>query len=146
MPSRSSYRRDRSSPPAPSTSISSDQASVCSKAPLSPFRKKISIRSRHPRSALTFYSVKKVLDEFTLVEVKPVTGRTHQIRVHFAAAGHPIVGDTRYGSKDKAKRHPRLYLHAWHIVFSHPVTKRLLEFYAPLPPEFQKIIHTPSVS
>ncbi len=110
------------------------------------FRQKISIRSRHPRPALTYYSVKKVMDEFTLVEVKPVTGRTHQIRVHFAAAGHPIVGDTRYGGKDKAKRYTRLYLHAWHIVFSHPATKSLLEFFAPLPPEFQAIIHPPAVS
>jgi 23S rRNA pseudouridine1911/1915/1917 synthase len=110
------------------------------------YRQKISIRSRHPRSALTYYSVKKILDEFTLVEVKPVTGRTHQIRVHFAAAGHPVVGDIRYGGKDKAGRYVRLYLHAWHLVFSHPATKSLLEFYAPLPPEFQKIIQAPSVS
>ena len=110
------------------------------------FRQKISIRSRHPRAALTYYSVKKVLEGCTLVEVKPVTGRTHQIRVHFAAAGHPIVGDVRYGGKDKSKRYVRLYLHAWHLVFSHPATKRLLEFYAPVPPEFQEIIHTPILS
>jgi 23S rRNA pseudouridine1911/1915/1917 synthase len=110
------------------------------------FRQKISIRSRHPRAALTLYSVKKVMDEFTLVEVKPVTGRTHQIRVHFAASGHPIVGDERYGGKDKGSRYTRLYLHAWHIVFSHPATKSLLEFYAPLPPEFQEIMRVPSVS
>jgi 23S rRNA pseudouridine1911/1915/1917 synthase len=110
------------------------------------FRQKISIRSRHPRAALTLFSVKKVMDEFTLLEVKPVTGRTHQIRVHLAAAGHPVVGDTRYGGKDKAKKRTRLYLHAWHIVFSHPATKSLLEFYAPLPSEFQKIVHAPAVS
>jgi 23S rRNA pseudouridine1911/1915/1917 synthase len=109
------------------------------------FRQKISIRSRHPRPALTYFTVKKVLDEFTLVEVKPVTGRTHQIRVHFAASGHPIVGDSRYGGQDKLRRFTRLYLHAWHIVFSHPATKSLLEFYAPVPPEFQKIIHAPAV-
>jgi 23S rRNA pseudouridine1911/1915/1917 synthase len=104
-------------------------------------RQRISIRSRKLRAALTYYSVKKILEEFTLLEVKPVTGRTHQIRVHFAAAGHPIVGDTRYGGKDKARRYTRLYLHAWHLVFAHPVTKNLLEFYAPVPPEFQDIIH-----
>lgn len=104
-------------------------------------RQKISIRTRKPKEALTFYSVKKVLDDFTLLEVKPVTGRTHQIRVHFAAAGHPIVGDIRYGGRDKTKKYGRLYLHAWHLVFAHPVTSSLLEFYAPLPPEFQDIIH-----
>jgi 23S rRNA pseudouridine1911/1915/1917 synthase len=103
-------------------------------------RQKISVRTRKPKAALTLYSVKKMLSEFTLLEVKPVTGRTHQIRVHFAAAGHPVVGDTRYGGKDKAKRYRRLYLHAWHIVFTHPVSKTLMEFYAPIPPEFQDII------
>lgn len=105
-------------------------------------RQKISIRTRKPRAALTLYSVKKVLDDLSLLEIKPVTGRTHQIRVHFASAGHPIVGDTRYGGRDKTGRFKRLYLHAWHIVFAHPVSKALLEFYAPLPPEFQAIIHT----
>jgi 23S rRNA pseudouridine1911/1915/1917 synthase len=103
-------------------------------------RQRISIRTRKPKTALTLYSVKKVLEEFTLLEVKPVTGRTHQIRVHFAAAGHPIVGDGRYGGKDKTGRFPRLYLHAWRIVFAHPVSKILSEFYAPLPQEFQDII------
>jgi len=103
-------------------------------------RQRISIRTRRPRSALTLYSVKKVIDDLTLLEVKPVTGRTHQIRVHFAAAGHPIVGDIRYGGRDKAGKYVRLYLHAWHIVFSHPVSKTLSEFYAPIPKEFQDII------
>lgn len=105
-------------------------------------RQRISIRTKKPREALTFYSVRKVLDEFTLVEAKPVTGRTHQIRVHFAAAGHPVVGDSRYGGQDRLRKFPRLYLHAWRIVFAHPATRILCEFYAPLPPEFQEIIHT----
>lgn len=109
------------------------------------YRQKISIRSRHPRSALTLFTVQKVVGDKTLVEVKPVTGRTHQIRVHFAAAGHPIAGDLRYGGQDKRAPFPRLYLHAWHIVFSHPATQRLLEFYAPLPPEFREIVHPPAV-
>ena len=104
-------------------------------------RQKISIRTKKPRAALTIYSVKKVLDDLSLLEIKPVTGRTHQIRVHFASAGHPIVGDSRYGGRDKSGKFKRLYLHAWHIVFSHPVSKALLEFFAPLPQEFQDIIH-----
>ena len=105
-------------------------------------RQRISIRTKKPKAALTLYSVKKTFPDFTLLEIKPVTGRTHQIRVHFAAAGHPIVGDTRYGGKHNAIGHQRLFLHAWHIVFTHPVSKTLLEFYAPLPPEFQDIIHS----
>lgn len=105
-------------------------------------RQRISIRTKKPREALTFYSVKKALKDFTLLEIKPVTGRTHQIRVHFAAAGHPIVGDSRYGGRDKSKKYNRLFLHAWHLVFAHPVTKTLAEFYAPLPQEFQDIIRS----
>ncbi len=104
-------------------------------------RQRISVRTKKPREALTLYTVRKILDDFTLVEVKPVTGRTHQIRVHFAAAGHPIVGDPRYGGREKHRKFPRLYLHAWRIVFTHPVTRILCEFYAPIPPEFQEIIH-----
>lgn len=107
-------------------------------------RQRISIRTKKPREALTLYSVKKILDDFTLLEIKPVTGRTHQIRVHFAAAGHPVVGDPRYGGQDRARKFSRLYLHAWRIVFAHPATRILAEFYAPLPPEFQEVIH-PSV-
>jgi 23S rRNA pseudouridine1911/1915/1917 synthase len=106
------------------------------------YRQRISVRTKKPREALTYYSVKKVLKEFSLLEIRPVTGRTHQIRVHFAAAGHPIVGDTRYGGQDKAKRFARLFLHAWHLVFAHPVTKSLVEFYAPVPKEFQEIIRS----
>ena len=105
-------------------------------------RQRISIRTKKPREALTYYSVKKILKNFTLLEIKPVTGRTHQIRVHFAAAGHPIVGDSRYGGRDKAKKYTRLFLHAWHLVFAHPATKTLAEFFAPVPQEFQDIIHS----
>ena len=105
-------------------------------------RQRISIRTKKPREALTYYSVKKVLKNFTLLEIRPVTGRTHQIRVHFAAAGHPIVGDGRYGGRDKSKKYNRLFLHAWHLVFAHPITKTLVEFYAPLPQEFQDIIRS----
>lgn len=105
-------------------------------------RQRISIRTKKPKAALTLYTVKRTFPDFTLLEIKPVTGRTHQIRVHFAAAGHPIVGDARYGGKDKTKERQRLFLHAWHIVFTHPVSKTLLEFYAPLPPEFQELIHS----
>jgi 23S rRNA pseudouridine1911/1915/1917 synthase len=106
------------------------------------YRQRISIRTKKPREALTYYTVKKTLEDFTLLEIKPVTGRTHQIRVHFAAAGHPIVGDSRYGGRDKAGKYTRLFLHAWHLVLAHPATRILAEFYAPLPPEFQVIIRS----
>lgn len=71
----------------------------------------------------------------TLVEARPRTGRTHQLRVHFRYIGHPIVGDRKYGQKgDKA---PRMMLHAWRLELWHPRTGRRLEFTAPPPEEFR---------
>ena len=105
-------------------------------------RQRISVRTKKPKAALTLYSVKKRFPDFTLLEIKPVTGRTHQIRVHFAASGHPIVGDPRYGGKDRRRKEQRLFLHAWRIVFTHPTAQTLLEFFAPLPSEFQDIIRS----
>lgn len=58
----------------------------------------------------------------TLVELKPVTGRTHQLRVHMAAIGHPILGDTLYAPDEVQAAAPRLCLHAHSISFKHPVT------------------------
>src|SRR4029077_13713238 len=67
------------------------------------------------RSALTHYKVLSYFSDCALVEVKPVTGRTHQIRVHFASIGHPIVGDGIYGKKSKHIK--RQALHAYRLVF-----------------------------
>lgn len=64
------------------------------------------------------------------VELEPVTGRSHQLRVHLAALGHPILGDTLYGA---AKRATRLLLHATHLVFVHPGTGQHIEFDSPPP-------------
>jgi 23S rRNA pseudouridine1911/1915/1917 synthase len=93
-----------------------------------------------PREALTKYRVLRCFGHFTLVEAMPQTGRTHQIRVHLASLGHPVVGDNTYGAP--AKLHfgaseeptlPRTFLHAAKLAFSHPVTGAPLEFEAPLP-------------
>jgi 23S rRNA pseudouridine1911/1915/1917 synthase len=101
---------------------------------------RFSTRGRSPRQALTAYKVRKVFAEFSLLEIRPVTGRTHQIRVHLAAAGHPVAGDNRYGHRRPKKRFPRLFLHAWKLAFSHPISGRQLEFSAPLPEELEKLI------
>jgi 23S rRNA pseudouridine1911/1915/1917 synthase len=73
---------------------------------------------------------------FTLVELKPKTGRTHQIRVHMSALKHPIVGDQTYAGKKRividAEWCPRQFLHAKEIIFTHPLTKKQLTFEAPL--------------
>jgi tRNA pseudouridine32 synthase/23S rRNA pseudouridine746 synthase len=59
----------------------------------------------------------------TRLELKPVTGRTHQLRVHLMSIGHPIVGDPLYAPPDSAARHPRMYLHAARLALIHPQTR-----------------------
>jgi 23S rRNA pseudouridine1911/1915/1917 synthase len=95
-----------------------------------------------PREALTKYRVVRRLGQFSLVEAEPQTGRTHQIRVHLASLGHPVVGDTTYGAPAKLRwggreeaTLSRTFLHAAKLAFAHPVTKATLEFEAPLPQE-----------
>ena len=70
-----------------------------------------------------------------LLVCRPITGRTHQIRVHLKHIGHPIVGDTKYGKTENPPSE-RLFLHAYQIEFEHPITKRECLFTAPLPKEF----------
>lgn len=90
------------------------------------------------RYARTEYSVLRELRGATMLRVRLITGRTHQIRVHFASIGHPVLGDPLYGGKDFAKDAPRLMLHAWELFFSHPVTGVPLHFIAPPPDAFEK--------
>lgn len=102
--------------------------------------KKISVRSRHPKDAETFFKVLRTFRDTTLLEIRPVTGRTHQIRVHLAAAGHPVAGDALYGRKKAAKKFPRLFLHAHTISFLHPRTGERLTFVSQLPPELEAVL------
>src|SRR5207248_126269 len=74
----------------------------------------------------------------SVVECEPVTGRTHQIRVHLASTGWPIVGDDVYGSADESI--PRQALHAWKIVLSHPVTHDPLTIEASIPEDMRKLV------
>lgn len=101
---------------------------------------KISIRARSPKKAETFFEVQRVFKDTTLLEIRPVTGRTHQIRVHMAAAGHPLVGDPIYGRKKEGGRFPRLFLHAHTLSFLHPATEERLTFASPLPPDLEAVI------
>jgi 23S rRNA pseudouridine955/2504/2580 synthase len=80
---------------------------------------------------------------FTLLEVTIKTGRTHQIRVHLASAGHPIAGDDKYGDFELNKALQkqglkRMYLHAWRLQFNHPATGERIELLAALPAELKK--------
>jgi 23S rRNA pseudouridine1911/1915/1917 synthase len=101
---------------------------------------KFSIESRKPRIAITDYTVLARYGEFDLVEVRPHTGRTHQIRVHMAAGGHPVAGDRVYGAGKFRREIPRLFLHARKIGFRHPETGAWLEFEAPLPADLQRFL------
>ncbi len=102
--------------------------------------KRISVRSRHPRDAETLFRVVRLFRDSTLLEVRPLTGRTHQIRVHLAAAGHAVLGDPLYGTKKKARKYPRLCLHAVRLAFVHPGTGVTVEFSAPVPPDLEAVL------
>jgi 23S rRNA pseudouridine1911/1915/1917 synthase len=99
------------------------------------------------REALTRYRVIRRLSHFTLLEAEPLTGRTHQIRVHLSSIGHPIVGDTTYGAPGKLRvggreetTLARTFLHASELEFHHPETGLILKLYAPLPEELQAFL------
>ena len=92
------------------------------------------------RPAVTAYRVLEPLGEYALLEVMPKTGRTHQIRVHLAFIGHPVVGDEVYGRRRSRLACPRQFLHAARLSFRHPVTGRPMEFSAPLPPDLQTVL------
>ena len=84
------------------------------------------------REARTRYRLLREVDGRSLVEVRPETGRTHQIRVHFSALGHPLVGDPVYGRRKAASLVGRQFLHATRLAFRHPRTGERLELEAPL--------------
>lgn len=90
------------------------------------------------REARTHYEVVAELAEATLLAVSLETGRTHQIRVHLAAIGHPVVGDAVYGRSDP--RIGRPFLHAASLAFTHPVTGTPLRFHASRPPDLERAL------
>ena len=92
------------------------------------------------RYARTEYRVAERFQGATLLEVDLITGRTHQIRVHLAHVGHPLVGDPIYGSRKPAVSAPRLMLHARRIALDHPITGEALQFEAPEPPAFAQVL------
>ncbi len=101
-------------------------------------RRRMMVRGVGGREAQTRYRVSQEYESCSLVEASPVTGRTHQIRVHFASIGHPIVGDAVYGHPSKLVS--RQFLHAWRLAFRHPITSAELSFEAPLPAELRAVL------
>lgn len=103
-----------------------------------PNRPKQKVDYENGKQSLTHYSVLSYSklssgDDSTLVELRPVTGRSHQLRVHMLAIGHPILGDRLYAHEQALTVSPRLQLHARNLSLSHPVTGELICFVAPCP-------------
>lgn len=103
-------------------------------------RKKMAINEKTGKDAITHYKVLERFDKYTYMEFKLETGRTHQIRVHMASIGHPLLGDTLYSSGRSPYKLQGQTLHAMVIGFIHPKTNEYLEISAPLPEYFQKIL------
>lgn len=100
-------------------------------------RKKMAIVSTG-REARTFYEVKEYRGDCTFVEVRPETGRTHQIRVHLASIGHPLVGDALYGRKSELLS--RQFLHAHRLGFRLPSIDEYVEFTTELPADLRRVL------
>ena len=103
-------------------------------------RKKMAIDHRNGRPAVTHWSVLGRYPGYTHVECRLETGRTHQIRVHLASIGHPLLGDVVYGSKKPWPGLAGQCLHARRLRFVHPTTGKLVELECPLPDWFEKVL------
>ena len=109
-------------------------------APLGRRADKVVVDHTEGRPAETAFEVRERFDGLTLLEAIPKTGRTHQIRVHLQAIGHPIVGDKAYGGGgDAAKRLglQRPFLHSWKIAFDQPLSGERIELEEPLPEDLE---------
>ncbi len=104
-------------------------------------RKRMAVTTEgNGKDAVTHYRVLKRFKNHTYIECELETGRTHQIRVHMASIGHPLLGDEVYGSGKNAYHLEGQTLHAWKLGFLHPRTQEYVEFDAPLPEYFQKLL------
>jgi 23S rRNA pseudouridine1911/1915/1917 synthase len=105
-------------------------------------RKKMCVNEKNGRNAVTHYRVLRRFEKFTHIECRLETGRTHQIRVHMAYLGHPLLGDAVYGPAKCLYRLKGQTLHAGILGFIHPRSREYVEFTAPLPEYFEKLLRT----
>lgn len=103
-------------------------------------RKKMAINERNGKRAVTHYSVLERFGQYTYIECELETGRTHQIRVHMASIGHPLLGDAVYSGRKQPFHLEGQVLHAMTIGFVHPGSGEYVEFEAPLPAYFEALL------
>jgi len=115
--------------------------------PIAPSRRergKMIVEQDYGKESRTHYAILEEFNGFSLVEAKPESGRTHQIRVHLKYINHPILGDWQYAGRKTARDDrtwsPRVMLHAKHIEFTHPRTHQLVAIDAPVPDDMSRII------
>ena len=104
-------------------------------------RKKMAIVHEHGKPAVTHFRVLERFGDYTLVECRLETGRTHQIRVHMASIGHPVLGDPKYGPRKACPFAIKgQALHSMQLTLTHPRTRESMTFTAPLPEDMEKIL------
>lgn len=103
-------------------------------------RKMMAIDRKNGKRAVTHYRVLENFDKYSFIECQLETGRTHQIRVHMASIGHPILGDDVYSHARSGYKLQGQTLHAGVLGFIHPSTGEYMEFKAPLPEYFEKLL------
>jgi 23S rRNA pseudouridine1911/1915/1917 synthase len=108
-----------------------------------PTKMAVSVSGKPARTSYTVVDRRAGETPVTLLEVSLQSGRTHQIRVHMAAIGHPVIGDARYGTPDRRLGSGRFFLHAFRLAFTHPVTGAPQEFSSPLPPDLAGYLEAP---
>ncbi len=109
--------------------------------PIKDFHQRKFARHLPAQSALTYYEVEDYYKDFTVVRVMPVTGRTNQIRIHFAKIGHPLVGEDKYAfRKDFELRFRRTALHALHLEWPKINTNRMISVETPLPSDMKEFL------
>ena len=102
-------------------------------------RKKFCVTNHNSKRAISKYKLLKNFDNYSLVKINLITGRTHQIRVHFSYIKHPVIGDPVYGYKNKFNIDKQL-LHSYTLEFKHPISGQEMKFEDDFPPRFKKFI------
>jgi 23S rRNA pseudouridine1911/1915/1917 synthase len=102
-------------------------------------RTRMAVGGAHPREARTHFTLERALKDTSLLRLRLETGRTHQIRVHLRAIGHPVCGDPEYGTQGLLGLE-RQFLHAVRVAFDHPITGERIEVRSPLPPDLQSAL------